>query len=100
MDKNYTYALGITFFYSLIGFINKNSNPELKGNLKKFIHWVRALSTAVIDAGFAMLFFAGITHFKPEWSIVLQVGLAVFLAVFVAETFVDKIKDVVTKWKI
>lgn len=100
MDKHYAYALAMTFFYSIIGFINKNSSPELKGKLKKTIHWVNALSAATIEAGFAILFFSGVKHFKPEWNVTLQIGIAVFLAVFVAETFVKKVKDVIAKWKI
>lgn len=100
MDKYYAYALAMTFFYSIIGFINRNSNPELKGNLRKTIHWINALSTAIMDAGFAILFFSGTEHFFPEWNMAFRVGISVFLAVFIAETFIEKAKDVITKWKI
>lgn len=100
MDKHYAWALTMTFFYSLIAFINKNSSPQLKENLKNKTHWIRALTAAVIDSGFAILFFSGIIHFKPDWPIALQVSLAVFAGVFLAETLVEKGKDIITKWKI
>ena len=100
MDKHYAWALAMTFIYSIIGFINRNSTPEMKENLKKRINWINAMTTATIDAGFAILFFSGISHFYSEWNIILRIAAAVFLAVFIAETFVDSIKEKITKWKI
>lgn len=100
MDKHYAWALTITFIYSIIGFINRNSNPEMKENLAKRIHWINAISTAVLDAGFAILFFSGLSFFYPEWDIIWRVATSVFLAVFIAETFVETVKEKVKKWKI
>jgi len=100
MDKYYAYALAMTFVYSIIGFINRNSSPETKGNLKKVIHWIKAISTAAIDAGFAILFFSGLSYFRPEWEVIWRVAASVFLAVFIAETFVETVKENIKKWKI
>jgi hypothetical protein len=100
MDNNYAWALAMTFIYSIIGFINRNSNPEQKENLKKKINWINAISKATLDAGFAILFFSGLTHFYPDWHMILRIASSVFLAVFIAETFVDTIKEKITKWKI
>jgi len=99
MDKHYMYALGMTFIYSIIGFVNRNSNQENKHKLTKKVEWMNAVSTATLDAGFAILFFAGISNFRPEWDIILRVATAVFLAVFMAETFVETIKENIKKWK-
>ncbi len=100
MDKYYAWALAMTFVYSIIGFINRNSNPEMKENLRKRMSWINAISTATIDAGFAILFFSGLSFFRPEWDIILRVASSVFLAVFIAETFVEAVKEKVKKWKI
>ena len=100
MDKYYAWAIIMTFIYSIIGFINRNSNEESKENLKSKLKWTNALSTATIDSGFAILFFSGLHDFFPEWGIMWKVAMAVFAGVFLAETFVNKMKEVVTTWKI
>ena len=100
MDKHYIWALSMTFVYSILGFINRNSTEENKEHLRSKIKWQNAFITAIFDAGFAILFFSAINYYKPEWNIVLQVGLAVFAAIFIVETVIDKIKDVIKTWKI
>lgn len=100
MDKDYVWALTMTFVYSIIAFVNRNSSPELKENLKRKIHWQKALTTAVIDSGFAILFFSIINVFYPEWGMIMKIAVAVFLAVFIAETFVESIKERIKTWKL
>lgn len=100
MDKDYIWALMMTFIYSIIAFINRNSSPEMKENLRKRISWIKAITTALIDAGFAILFFSAISFFYPDWGMIMKIAVSVFLAVFIAETFVESIKERIKTWKL
>lgn len=100
MDMNYIWALSMTFVYSILGFINRNSNEEDKGNLKKKIQWINAVTTASLDSGFAILCYSGISTYAPEWNLIFQIGVSVFVGVFLAESIVEKGKEIIKQWKI